>query len=126
MKTEPRSKQQKILRVCLAALIVSIIVNIVQASIIIFDKVAAEATSEVLNDKYLTVNNGFQTFCSDEFQVMVEEQYRSQDNMTENDIAISAAHADFVCGQNGSAPYFENGIKNYLDSLGIKYDEDSF
>ena len=60
------------------------------------------------------INYGLELMCSDEYR----DKIKNDENTTDRDVRLSLL--DYTCSNNGAAPYFENGYKEYSRSLGLE------
>ena len=102
-------------RPLLAVGFASLTLNAIFIGIVIVGNVL-EASGEFDN---ATVYSGIERMCSEEFRQNVIKTSKEQGESV-NDSGMRLALVDFPCSNNGAKEYYENGVKEYAKSLGLK------
>lgn len=70
---------------------------------------------------YAIANEGKSTLCSDSFRTRVSKD-RLNLGLTTDQQKEQLAYLDYECGRNGADTFYEQGYKEYANSLGLKTD----
>lgn len=68
---------------------------------------------------YTIVNDGIHVLCSSNFRSMSVQDVRAS-GLGEEAQKTRAALIDYECGRNGADTYYQQGFKNYAQSIGVK------
>ena len=109
-----KSLLKKIPRPFLAIGFVSLTLNAIFIGIIVVGNVL-EASGSF---DYATTYSGIDRLCSDDFRKTVEKDVKEQ-GLPENEQKLRVALIDYPCTKNGAGPFYEEGYKAYVKSLGL-------
>jgi ABC-type lipoprotein release transport system permease subunit len=64
-------------------------------------------------------SEGHSRICSDRLRTNVENYYKDEEKLSQKEINTKLAYLDYMCQNQGSDTYYQEGLTKYKASLGL-------